>query len=61
LRPVEPGRDKDWLDVAGIVARQAGRLDESLIWRELEPLLELKESPQDAARLRAILASETLR
>jgi hypothetical protein len=29
------GREKDWLDIEGIVLRQAGRLDEQLIWGEL--------------------------
>jgi hypothetical protein len=49
------GRTQDWLDIEGIAVRQAGRLDEQLIWTELIPLLELKESPEDAQRLRAIL------
>ena len=49
------GRPQDWLDIEGIAVRQAGRLDERLIWSELVPLLELKESPEDAERLRAIL------
>jgi len=49
------GRDKDWLDIEGVALRQAGCLQEDLIWQELEPLLELKESPGSAARLRAAL------
>lgn len=49
------GRDKDWLDIEGVALRQAGRLQEDLIWQELEPLLELKASPGSAARLRAAL------
>ena len=49
------GRPQDWLDLEGIAVRQVGRLDERLIWRELVPLLELKETPEDAERLRAIL------
>ena len=49
------GRDKDWLDIEGIAVRQAGRLDEPLIWAELGPLLELKEAPDAAGRLRALL------
>ena len=51
------GREKDWLDIEGIAVRQLGRLDEKLIWTELTPLLELKEAPEAAVRLRAILAS----
>ena len=49
------GRTKDWLDIEGIAVRQAARLDAGLIWAELIPLLELKESLDDAERLRAIL------
>lgn len=50
------GRERDWLDIESIVLRQRGRLDVELIWRELTPLLELKESPESADRLRRLLA-----
>jgi len=50
------GREKDWLDIRGLVDRQSGQLDEALILRELEPLLELKETPAAADRLRGLLA-----
>jgi hypothetical protein len=49
------GRAQDWIDIEGIVVRQHGRLDEELIWRELVPLLELKEDAQAEPRLRALL------
>lgn len=49
------GREIDWLDVRGIAVRQAGRLDEALIFRELDPLIELKGAPESGARLREIL------
>ena len=49
------GRPRDWLDIEGIAIRQADRLDERVIWTELVPLLELKETPEDADRLRAVL------
>jgi hypothetical protein len=49
------GRDIDWVDVRGIAVRQAGRLDEDLIFRELEPLVEVKGSTDSADRLREIL------
>jgi hypothetical protein len=49
------GRDRDWLDVSGVAVRQAGRLDERLIFRELQPLLELKGALEAAERLRNIL------
>lgn len=50
------GREKDWLDIEGIALRQHGRLDERLIWCELTPLFDLKEAPEAAPRLRALLA-----
>jgi hypothetical protein len=50
------GREKDWLDIEGVAVRQAGRLDEALIWSELDPLLQLKDSPDTPARLLAALA-----
>jgi len=49
------GRTKDWLDIEGVAVRQRGRLDEGLIWRELEPLLELKDDVVTAERLRSLL------
>lgn len=49
------GREKDWLDIEGIAIRQGDQLDEALIWSELGPLLELKDQPEDSARLRAVL------
>ncbi|HEY1811580.1 MAG TPA: hypothetical protein VGG74_04445 [Kofleriaceae bacterium] len=49
------GRDKDWLDIRGIVIRQGDRLEQTLIWSELEPLLELLDEPGRAERLRALL------
>ena len=48
-------RAKDWLDIEGVVVRQRERLDRMLIWRELRPLLELKQSPETASRLEALL------
>lgn len=45
------GREKDWLDVEGIVLRQGEKLDRVLVWRELEPLLELKEDTAARQRL----------
>lgn len=49
------GRDLDWADIRGIAVRQSGRLDEALVFRELEPLLELKGTPEAATRLRRML------
>jgi hypothetical protein len=49
------GREKDWLDIAGVVARQGQKLDRRLVWREVSPLIELKGAPEHAHRLRALL------
>ncbi len=49
------GRDHDWSDIEGIVARQGPRLDVALVWRELLPLLELKEDAVAAPRLGRLL------
>lgn len=51
------GRDKDWGDLRGIVVRQP-HLDHELIWRELLPLLELREDSTTEARLRTLLTSK---
>jgi hypothetical protein len=50
------GREKDWLDIEGIAIRQRGGLDQALIWSELGPLFTLKDAPDAADRLRALLA-----
>ena len=47
-------RDKDWLDIKGIVERQGTKLDRALVWQELRPLLELREGSNAEARLAAI-------
>ncbi|MBC7974103.1 MAG: hypothetical protein H7138_03895 [Myxococcales bacterium] len=49
------GRDKDWGDIRGIVARQS-RLDQGLIWDELLPLLELRDDTETEAKLRRLLS-----
>ena len=49
------GRPQDWIDIEGIAIRQYRRLDSDLVWKELLPLLELKEDQQTAPRLREIL------
>jgi hypothetical protein len=50
------GRAQDWIDIEGVAIRQQRRLDVGLIWKELIPLLELKEDEQTAPRLRQLLA-----
>lgn len=49
------GRDKDWLDIEGIVTRRKQELDHQTIWDELLPLLELREDTTAEPRLRALL------
>lgn len=49
-------REKDWLDVRGIIIRQGAALDQRLIWDELRPLLELKDDPRIEERLTELLA-----
>lgn len=51
------GRDKDWLDVRGIVTRQGRGLDQALIWSELLPLLELREDTTTQSKLQALLSA----
>jgi len=51
------GRDKDWIDVEGIVTRQGRRLDTALVLRELEPLLDLRDDTHSLPRLQTILES----
>ena len=48
-------RDKDRLDIEGIITRQGRSLDSTLVLRELGPLLELKEDTRSSERLRAKL------
>ena len=49
-------REKDWLDIEGILQRQGRQLDLPLIERELAPLLALKEQPEHLGRLRQLIA-----
>lgn len=40
------GRPKDWMDVEGVVTRQAATLDWDYVFANLAPLAELKEAPE---------------
>ena len=44
-------RPKDWVDIDGVIARQASRLDWSYVRAQLAPLAELKEAPDLLERL----------
>lgn len=50
------GRGQDWLDVEKVLIRQRRVLDWDLIFGELEPLLELRETPENLERLRKLKA-----
>lgn len=39
-------REKDWVDIEGVIIRQAGELDWSYVHTHLGPLVELKEEPE---------------
>ena len=51
VHKVFAAREKDWLDVDNVLARQWGKLDLALVRRELKPLLALQEKPENLARL----------
>lgn len=44
-------RPKDWVDLDGVLIRQAGRLDWAYVEAQLRPLVELKEEPEILERL----------
>ena len=48
-------RERDWVDMAGVVARQGARLDRELVLSELEPLCSAKEAPEIVERTRRLL------
>lgn len=47
-------RPKDWVDVEGVLIRQAGRLDWAYIDSQLRPLVALKEEPEILERLESM-------
>jgi hypothetical protein len=58
VHKVFANRDLDWFDVQGVLRRQVAQLDLDLIFRELRPLLELKEAPELENRLRKMIEAE---
>lgn len=44
-------RPKDWVDVDGVLIRQAGRIDWTYVRTHLSPLVALKEEPEILTRL----------
>lgn len=47
-------RDRDWIDIQGVLIRQHGRLDWHYIQAQLTPLVELKEEPEILQRLETL-------
>ncbi len=54
------GRDQDWADIRGVLLRQADTLNTSQIFRELRPLLELKEDDSAMAKLEQLMRERGL-
>ena len=50
MHKVVANRDKDWLDIEGVMARQWGRVDLVVFRDEVGPLLELRGDPEILAR-----------
>lgn len=48
------GRPQDWLDLESVLVRQRRSLDWRLIVRELKPLLELRETPENLEKLQQL-------
>jgi hypothetical protein len=48
------GRALDWEDIESIILRQRSKLDWRYVYRQLEPLAELKEAHELVAQLRAL-------
>ncbi|RPH50403.1 MAG: hypothetical protein EHM85_10535 [Desulfobacteraceae bacterium] len=51
------GRMKDWSDIEGIITRSGEGLDTGYIFSQLEPLCEVKESPETIEKLHILLSS----
>lgn len=56
VHKVFAGRDQDWLDVSGVIDRNGASLDRELIRSELTPLLELKGTTAQLARVDEMFA-----
>jgi hypothetical protein len=47
-------RDRDWIDIAGVAARQGTKLDWDAVFSRLKPLVDLKEAPEILTRLQSL-------
>jgi len=57
IHKVFAGRGVDWGDAEQVLIRQHGKLDLSLVRKELRPLLELKGQPEALTKLDALIAT----
>ena len=48
------GRPRDWIDIESVLVRQWRSLDWRLIVEELQPLLELREPPDNVEKLQQL-------
>ncbi len=53
------GRELDWADVSGVIARQGSALDWRMILSELRPLCELKGAPEIVQQLEGVRSRTT--
>jgi hypothetical protein len=53
-------RDKDWLDIDGILDKEGKRLDQGYVMRWLEQFAEALERPQILQRYRSVLRAKKL-
>lgn len=53
-------RERDWVDIDGVLLRQGTGLDVALVRQELAPLVALKEEPAILARLEKMLQTRLL-
>jgi hypothetical protein len=60
VHKVFASRDQDWADVDKILMRQGSRLDLTLVFQELRPLIALKEDASILPRLENLLAKRGL-
>lgn len=47
-------RGQDWVDIEGVLVRQEGELDRDYVKKQLEPLCDLKGSPEIITRLEGL-------
>jgi hypothetical protein len=56
VHKVVANREKDWIDVESVLARQWGKLDLALVHCEVEPLLQLREDLEPLSRFEHLYA-----